>query len=350
MRLPSFAVLVLTAFLPLSATAATITVQPGETLSDIADRYRMTVNELMRLNGISNANHVEAGGRLRIPDHRGRTGFVGAGPGRHRVNRGETLIAIAVRYQVSPKDLMAVNGLRDANHVELGQTLKLPKNAVLKPARIKPAPITVVPGALEHTVGKGQTLTQIAKAYKVPVTTLISINQLEDPNKVKIGTRLYLTAPSGPESASIESTSMTTTTMTVQDSASSPTVISAAAKTPKTTAVSKPSTTQTVATNPKPSTATTAQSPKAKPKTVIAKKADWRTYGPLQVDWANWHSMDGSYVVPTLNANGQALYIAINCSARKLNATGANGGWKTWSSPRNGFEKDLMKDRCQAKA
>ena len=348
MRLPSLAVLVLTAFLPLSATAATITVQSGETLSDIAERYNMTVNELMRLNGISNANHVEAGGRLRIPDRRGRTGAMSAGPGRHRVIRGETLIAIAVRYQVSPKDLMAVNGLRNANHVELGQTLKLPKNAVLKPARTKPAPIKVVPGALEHTVGKGQTLTQIAKAYKVPVTTLISINQLEDPNKVKIGTRLYLTAPSGPEGASIESSSMTMTT--VQDSASSPTVITPAAKTPKSTAVSKPATTQTVATKAKPSSTSTAQSPKAKPKTVIAKKADWRTYGPLQVDWANWHSMDGSYVVPTLNANGQALYIAINCSARKLNATGANGGWKTWSSPRNGFEKDLMKDRCQAKA
>ena len=44
--------LVLTAHLPLSATAATITVQSGETLSEIADRYGVSTRQLMRLNGL----------------------------------------------------------------------------------------------------------------------------------------------------------------------------------------------------------------------------------------------------------------------------------------------------------
>ena len=81
---------------------------------------------------------------------------------------------------------------------------------------------------------------------------------------------------------------------------------------------------------------------------VIAKKADWRTYGPLQVDWANWQVMGGSQVAPTLNAQGQAL--PGDCSAEKINATGADGNWKQWSGPKSSFEKDLVKDRCQAKA
>ena len=46
----------------------------------------------------------------------------------------------------------------------------------------------------------------------------------------------------------------------------------------------------------------------------------------------------------------QALYLAINCSAGKLNATGADGNWKQWSGPKSSFEKDLLKDRCKAKA
>ena len=144
-------VLVLTALLPLSATAATITVQSGETLSDIADRYGVSTRQLMRQNGLRNADHVEAGSRLEVPGPR-----VSAGPGRHRVQRGDTLDDIAARYWVSSRDLMLVNGLRNANHVELGQTLKLPSNAVIAQPKPKPAPIQVTPGAREHTVRRGR--------------------------------------------------------------------------------------------------------------------------------------------------------------------------------------------------
>ena len=57
MRLPSFAALALTVLLPLSAAAATVTVRSGETLSDIAARYDVSVDSLMRMNGISNPDH-----------------------------------------------------------------------------------------------------------------------------------------------------------------------------------------------------------------------------------------------------------------------------------------------------
>ncbi|WP_028953735.1 LysM peptidoglycan-binding domain-containing protein [Synechococcus sp. CC9616] len=328
MRLPSLAVLALTALFPLQSVAGSITVKPGETLSDIAARYNISLTKLMRMNDISNPDHVEIGSRLTVPGSN-----VQAGSGRHQVASGETLSGIASQYNVSPRDLMALNGLADADHVELGQTLKLPSSAVQPTKRPKAAPITVVTGASEHTVAKGQTLTQIARAYKIPVTSLISINQLVDPNKVEIGTRLYLKAPASATSAPVEP---------AQTTASAP------------AAQTKPKADVKAVVKAEPTS-----EPKATPKTkassgssvtVIAKKADWRSYGPLQIDWANWLSMDGAHVAPTLNAQGQALYVAINCSAGKMNATGADGAWKSWSAPQSGFEKDLMKDRCQAKA
>ena len=256
-----------------------------------------------------------------------------AGSGRHLVSSGETLSGIASRYNVSPRDLMALNGLADADHVELGQTLILPSSAVVPAKRPKPAPITVVAGASEHTVAKGQTLTQIARAYKIPVASLISINQLADPNKVEIGTRLYLKAPAS---------SSSTTTAPVQVSTSAPAPQSQPKSDVKVVTKTEPT--------PQPKAAPKATASSGTTVTVIAKKADWRSYGPLQIDWANWQPMDGAHVAPTLNAQGQALYLAINCSAGKMNATGADGAWKTWSAPQSGFEKDLMKDRCQAKA
>ena len=307
--------LVLTALLPLSATAATITVRSGETLSEIADRYGVSTRQLMRLNGLRDSDYIEAGSRLEIPGPR-----VSAGPGRHRVQPGDTLDDIAARYRVSSRDLMLVNGLRNANHVEAGQTLKLPSNAVIAQSRPKPAPINVTPGASEHTVERGQTLTQIARADKLPVATLIDINAISNPNKVTVGTTLYLKAPDLP----------------------------LAQAEPNPTAKPQPQPSKTA--SQVAITSTPQAQPKPQPTAVVAKGADWRTYGPLQVDWANWQPMGGSQVVPSLNADGQALYLAVNCDAEKLNVTGADGSWKTWASPKSRFEKDLIKDRCQAKA
>ncbi len=322
MRRSGFAVLALTALiLPLSATAATITVQPGETLTDIAYRSGVSVGTLMRLNNMSNANYLEAGSQLQVPGPR-----VSAGNGRHRVKKGETLSRIATQYKVSSRDLMIVNGLRNANHVEVGQTLKLPSNAVLPKPGFKPVAVTPIAGAKEHTVAKGQTLTQIAKAYKLPISTLISINDLTNPNKVEVGTRLYLTQP--------------TTALATQS-------VSAKA----TPSQSKPAVTKPVQTKVSKAKPAKKVVPASKTtKTQLAKSTDWRTYGPLQVDWANWQPMGGSQVVPTLNAQGQGLYLAVNCSAKKINATGADGSWKLWASPQSRFEKDLVKDRCQARA
>jgi hypothetical protein len=76
-------------------------------------------------------------------------------------------------------------------------------------------------------------------------------------------------------------------------------------------------------------------------------RTDWRPYGPLQVDWANWQPMGGSLVAPTISNKGETLYLAINCSARKMNATSSNGDWKTWEDPRASFEVKLVNDRCR---
>jgi hypothetical protein len=116
---------------------------------------------------------------------------------------------------------------------------------------------------------------------------------------------------------------------------------------PTTEVATKPTTKPTTQIADKP-----AAKPETKPTTEVATKPtknEWRTYGPLQVDWANWKLMGGSYVAPTLNKKGKPLYLAVNCPARKLNTTGANGSWKTWNAPQERFERDLVKDLCKAK-
>jgi len=105
---------------------------------------------------------------------------------------------------------------------------------------------------------------------------------------------------------------------------------------------------------PKPAAQPVVAKPATKPTTTAAKPGkpsspDWRSYGPLQVDWANWQPMGGSYVAPSLNSDGQPLYLAINCGAKRLNATGQSGTWKTWDAPQSDFEHKLINDLCTAK-
>ena len=114
MRRTLLTVLAAMALTPIASHGSSVTVRPGETLSDIAARYGVSINSLMRLNGIRNSDHVEAGQTLRLP------GSVSAGKGRHFVRSGDTLSGIAVRYRVSERQLMALNGLSSADHVEIG--------------------------------------------------------------------------------------------------------------------------------------------------------------------------------------------------------------------------------------
>ena len=348
MRRTLLTVLALMALTPLAGHAANVTVQSGETLSDIAARYGVSMNSLMRLNGIRNSDHVEAGQTLRLP------GSVSAGKGRHNVQSGDTLSGIAAQYRVGERQLMALNGLSSADHVEIGQTLKLPSNAVLPQAKPKPAakpvPIQAKPNALSHTVARGQTLSQIAKAYDIPLTSLVSINAIENPNQVNIGTQLMLRST---ESTSNTSTATAKTTTAVEQqpllTESQPDKQEPAQVQPKPEAV-KPAAVKPSAVKPKVvKPVTTAKASQATTTTTVQPKpASWRTYGPLQVDWGNWQSMGGSEVAPTLNSDGQSLYVAVNCSAKKINATGANGKWKNWIAPQSEFEKALVKDRCRA--
>ncbi|KZR83271.1 N-acetylmuramoyl-L-alanine amidase sle1 precursor [Synechococcus sp. MIT S9509] len=355
MRRTLLTVLAAMALTPIASHGSSVTVKSGETLSDIAARYGVSMNSLMRLNGIRNSDHVEAGQTLRLP------GSVSAGKGRHNVRSGDTLSGIAAQYRVSERQLMALNALSSADHVEVGQTLKLPSNAVLPQAKpratAKPVPIQAKPNAISHIVARGQTLTQIARAYDIPITSLININAIQNPNQVNIGTQLMLRSTESNSNASIATSTTPAERQPLatesQPQEQKPAQAQSKTENVKPTAANpatvKPEAVQPAAAKPKVvKPVTTAKASQTATTNVQPKPASWRTYGPLQVDWGNWQSMGGSEVAPTLNSDGQSLYVAVNCSARKINATGANGMWKSWIAPQSEFEKSLVKDRCTA--
>ncbi len=112
-------------------------VQPGDTLRRIALRFNTTVSALAQLNGITNVNYIQVGQRLTVPGSAPAPTPVPptSAPGptatpaqarTYRVQPGDTLYRIALRFGVSMRGLQQANGITDPNRIFWGQVLTIP--------------------------------------------------------------------------------------------------------------------------------------------------------------------------------------------------------------------------------
>lgn len=89
-----------------------------------------------------------------------------ANPSVYTVKRGDSLSMLAERFRVSMASLKQENNLR-TNTIQLGQELKIPGSA------------TTAPTLKEHTIARGETLSQIATSYSVTLDAIRATNQLK---------------------------------------------------------------------------------------------------------------------------------------------------------------------------
>jgi LysM repeat protein len=178
-------------------------VQPGETLSEIADLYGLPVETLMDVNGITDPNAVQEGQVIRIPDLAGST--PPASPeqqeGRfHTVQDGDTLSSLAALFGVSPEEIAEANGLFDLHSVIAGATLRIPG---APPADEEDASgeEVVSDSGRRHTVIAGEVLSIIAEVYGVRLAAIIAANGLDNPDHIIEGQTLVVPGAfeSGPE-------------------------------------------------------------------------------------------------------------------------------------------------------
>lgn len=101
------------------------TVRRGETLGGIAAKYGMRARVLARANDISDPGRILAGSRLVIHDAPA-TPPPTATAGSYRVRPGDTLSEIAARHRVSVAKLAAANRIADPNIILVGTKLKIP--------------------------------------------------------------------------------------------------------------------------------------------------------------------------------------------------------------------------------
>jgi len=202
-------------------------VRRGETLSNIARRYGVTVASLKSWNRIG-GKKVRSGRTLivyaddlstKLPswqeppmERRARAKVADATP-RHKVARGETIQKIARKYDVTVENLMAWNGLVSPK-VRSGRSLYVaapPDDPTLAGIPRTPVPETIAADTASvaatepqqqdrpvraasvehHTVRHGESLQRIARTYDVTVRDLMDWNDLSS-TRVNAGARLVV--------------------------------------------------------------------------------------------------------------------------------------------------------------
>ena len=103
----------------------TYTVQRGNTLSQIANSYGVTVKHIMEINHIQDPNLIYPGEKLRITESTNTNLNPVVQNNYYTVQRGDTLSSIARRYGVTVRYLVNLNGIRNPNLIYSGQVLKV---------------------------------------------------------------------------------------------------------------------------------------------------------------------------------------------------------------------------------
>lgn len=149
-----------------------ITIQPGDTLWDLAVQYGTTVENLAAWNNISNPNLIYAGEQLRILQ--GDSAGNGTS-GVYTVQSGDTLWGIAQRFGTTVSALAAAN-------------------EIANPDLIYPGEVLQIGGANSntYTVQSGDTLWEIAQQFGTTVSALAAANGIANPDLIYPGQVLVL--------------------------------------------------------------------------------------------------------------------------------------------------------------
>ncbi|MPW26269.1 LysM peptidoglycan-binding domain-containing protein [Alkalibaculum sp. M08DMB] len=104
-----------------TSTVTIYTVKKGDTLSEIATKYKTTVAKLADLNDIKNVNKIYVGEKLKVPGSstNSKQSIL------YIVKRGDTLSEIATKYNTTVYKLVKDNNIKNRNLIYPGQKIKI---------------------------------------------------------------------------------------------------------------------------------------------------------------------------------------------------------------------------------
>jgi len=201
----------------------------------------------------------------------------------HIVKSGDTITSISKFYLIDKDLIIKLNNLKDENYIFVGQNLIISEST---------ENYTKQSDLINnyHIVQIGETLTDISNKYKLNVGYLIEINDLKNPDSIKVGQKLFLSKnePNSSEDYQVFKNNKNNELI----------------------------------------------------------ELDKKIYGPILIQSKSYKDIEGRKVLNVLNQQNKKLILSINCDKNELDVRVPGRKWMGSKPAKEEFEKNLINDFC----
>ncbi len=203
-------------------------VKPGDTLNEIARLFKVNLQDILKANpAITNANRIEAGLQVRLPDGAARVRTAGINPRSGKAGDRVTLAVtgfaantdLEIRFGLSVSDNAVIGNLKTDAKGAILQTVNIPttvqqgksyvfvvhvKSNPSERAVTNPFSVGEAPDSTEriYIVERSDTLRRIANRFNTTVAAIVAANpSIKNPNLIFPGQRITL--PVGDDSPAV---------------------------------------------------------------------------------------------------------------------------------------------------
>ncbi|MDC3094489.1 LysM peptidoglycan-binding domain-containing protein [Prochlorococcus sp. AH-716-M09] len=201
----------------------------------------------------------------------------------HIVKSGETILSISKFYSINKDLIIKLNNLKNENYIYVGQNL-----IISEPTENSKQQSDLINNY--HIVQIGENLTEISNKYKLNLGYLVEINNLKNPDSIKVGEKILL--------------SKNNTISSDND-----------------------------------------QIIKNKNNNELL-ELDKQIYGPITIQSKSYETIKGRKVLNVLNQENKQLILSINCDKNELDIRIPGRKWRGGEPAKEEFEKNLINDFC----
>ena len=201
----------------------------------------------------------------------------------HIVKTGDTLSSISKLYSINKDLIIKLNKLKDENYIFVGQNLIISEST---------ENLTKQSDLINnyHIVQTGENLTEISNKYDLKVIDLKEINNLKNPDSIKVGQKLIIRKKKTINSENHETTE--------------------------------------------------------NKKNNDLLELDKKIYGPIIIQNKSYKDIKGRKVFNVLNQENKKLILSINCDTNELDVRIPGRKWMGSKPVKEEFENNLINDFC----
>jgi len=200
----------------------------------------------------------------------------------HIVKSGDTVSSISKLYSINKDLIIKLNNLKDQNYIFIGQNLIISES---NKNNLQQSDLNNY-----HIVQIGENLTEISNKYNLKVIDLIEINNLNNPDSIKVGQKLIIRKKDIINSENHE---------TIENKKSNELL-----------------------------------------------ELDKKIYGPINIQSKSYKDIKGRKVLNVLNQENKKLILSINCDTNELDVRIPGRKWMGSKPAKEEFENNLINDFC----